>query len=124
MRIRWTPQTGSCVLALFVFITACGDRGGEQPIPPPKASLQSGAPRISTIQAPAAVRERVRTDRVAAHMVPEVVTAPGEVALDLKQVAKITSRIEGQADTIHVQLGDRVKPRQPLAAISSLSSIS
>jgi cobalt-zinc-cadmium efflux system membrane fusion protein len=49
-----------------------------------------------------------------------MVTAPGEVALDLKQVAKITSRIEGQVEKIHVQLGDRVKPGQPLAAIGSL----
>ena len=120
MRIRWTAQTGSCVLALFVFVTACGDRGSEQPTPPPKANPQSGAPRIKTIQAPAAVRDRVRTDTVAAHMVPEVVTAPGEVALDLKQVAKITSRIEGQVERIHVQLGDRVRRGQSLVAIDSL----
>ena len=26
MRISWTAQTGSCVLALFLFVTACGDR--------------------------------------------------------------------------------------------------
>ena len=120
MRIRWTAQTGSCVLALFVFVTACGDRGSEQPTPPPKASPQSAVPHITTIQAPAAVRDRVRTDTVAMHVVSEVVTAPGEVALDLKQVAKIMSRIEGQAQSIHVQLGDRVRRGQPLVAIDSL----
>ena len=54
------------------------------------------------------------------HSIPDIVTAPGEVALDLKQVAKITSRIEGQVEKIHVQLGDRVKPGQPLVAIGSL----
>lgn len=120
MRIRWTVQTGLGVLALFLFVTACGDRGREQPTPTLKASPQSGAPRISTIQAPAAVRERVRTDTVAMHVVPEVVTAPGEVALDLKQVAKIMSRIEGQVERIHVQLGDRVRRGQPLVAIESM----
>jgi cobalt-zinc-cadmium efflux system membrane fusion protein len=120
MRTRWTAQTGSGVLALFLFVTACGDRGSEQPTPPPKASPQSGAPRISTIQAPAAVRDRVRTDTVAMHVVPEVVTAPGEVALDPKQVAKIMSRIEGQVERIHVQLGDRVRRGQPLVAIESM----
>ena len=120
MSFRWTAQTGSCVLALFLFVTACGDRGSEQPTLASKANPQSGTLRISTIQAPATVRDRLRIDPVAAHMVPELVTAPGEVALDLKQVAKITSRIEGQVDKIHVQLGDRVKPGQPLAAISSL----
>ena len=120
MRIRWTAQTGSCVLALFLSVTACGDRGSEQPNPPPKASPESGVPRINTIQAPASVRDRVRTDRVAAHVVPEVVSAPGEVALDLKQVAKITSRIDGQVEQIHVQLGDRVRRGQPLLAIESL----
>ena len=120
MRTRWTAQTGSCVLALFLSATACGDRGSEQPAPSPKAIPQSGAPRISTIQAPAAVRDRVRTDTVAMHVVPELVTAPGEVALDLKQVAKIMSRIEGQVERIHVQLGDRVRRGQPLVAIESM----
>ena len=52
--------------------------------------------------------------------IPELVTAPGEVALDLKQVAKITSRIAGQVEQIHVQLGDRVKRGQRLVAIGSL----
>ena len=120
MRIRWTAQTGMCVLALVLLITACGDYSSESPASEPKASPQSGAPRIITIQPPVSVRGRIRIDPVAAHMVPEVVTAPGEVALDLKQVAKITSRIEGQVEKIHVQLGDRVKPGQPLAAIGSL----
>ena len=120
MKIRWTAQTGLCAFALVLFATACGDRSGESPAPASKAVPQSVAPGISTIQAPASVRDRVRINPVAAHMVPEVVTAPGEVALDLKQVAKITSRIEGQVMKIHVQLGDRVKPGQPLAAIGSL----
>ncbi len=120
MRARGTTRSVSYILALFLFVTACGDRSRESPASGPKTLSKSGAPRLSIIQAPAAVRDRVRINTVATHMVPEVVTAPGEVALDLKQVAKITSRIEGQVDKIHVQLGDRVKPRQPLAAISSL----
>lgn len=120
MSIRWTTQPESWVLALLLFLTACGDRGAEQPTPPPQASPQSGAPRTSTFQAPPAVRDRIRTDTVAAHVISEVVTAPGEVSLDLKQVAKITSRIEGQVQSIHVQLGDRVRRDQALVAIESL----
>jgi cobalt-zinc-cadmium efflux system membrane fusion protein len=120
MRTRWTAQTGSCVLTLLLLVTACGDRSSESPAAAPKAIPQSVAPRIGTIQAPPSVRDRVRIDTVAVHVVPEVVTAPGEVALDLKQVAQIMSRIEGQVEKIHVQLGDRVKPGQPLAAIGSL----
>ncbi|TKB78662.1 MAG: efflux RND transporter periplasmic adaptor subunit [Nitrospira sp.] len=69
---------------------------------------------------PQAVRDRLKTEPVALRAVVEAVTAPGEVALDLKQVAKITSRIEGQVERIHVQLGDRVRKGQPLAAIGSL----
>ncbi len=49
--------------------------------------------------------------------IPEMVAAPGEVALDLKQVAKVTSRIEGQVEHVHVQLGDHVRSGQPLVAI-------
>jgi hypothetical protein len=65
MRTKRTALT-ACVFALFLFVTACGDRGSEQPTSPPKANPQSGAPRISTIQAPASVQERVRTDVIAA----------------------------------------------------------
>lgn len=120
MRTRGSTQSGACLLTLCLFVTACGDRSTESVSSPAKINPQSGAPRIGTIQAPPSVRDRVRIDRVAVHVVPEVVTAPGEVALDLKQVAQITSRIEGQVEKIHVQLGDRVKPGQPLAAIGSL----
>ena len=120
MRTRGTAQTRSCVLALVLFVTACGDRESGQPTPPPKASLESDAPPMSTSQVPASVRDRVRTDVIGAHVVPDVVTAPGEVSLDLKQVAKIMSRIEGQVERIHVQLGDRVQRGQPLVAIESL----
>lgn len=119
MSFRRTAQTGSCVLMLFLFVTACGDRTNE-PASESKTNPQPVALHLSTIQAPASVRDRVRTDRVAIHVVSELVTAPGEVALDLKQVAKITSRIEGQVETIHVQLGDLVKPGQLLAAVGSL----
>lgn len=120
MSMRWTPQTGWCVLALFLFLPACGDRGSEPPTQSPKTSPPSVLPRLSAIQAPAAVRDRLRTDKIAMHVVPEVVTAPGEVSLDLKQVAKITSRIEGQVQSVYVQLGDRVHRGQPLLAIESL----
>ncbi|MFO0732664.1 MAG: biotin/lipoyl-binding protein [Nitrospiraceae bacterium] len=48
----------------------------------------------------------------------------GEVALDLRQVAKITSRIDGQIEQVHVQLGDRVKPGQPSPRSAACSSIS
>jgi cobalt-zinc-cadmium efflux system membrane fusion protein len=120
MRIRWPAHTGSLLLALYMFVTACGDRSSEPPAAAPKATAKSGGSLTNTIQAPKAVRDRLRTEALSARMVPDIVTAPGEVALDLNQVAKITSRIEGQVETIHVQLGDRVKPGQPLAAIGSL----
>ena len=120
MTTRRTTNTGSWVVAFLLLVTACGDQGGEPPALPMKRTTKPGIPRVNTIQAPPAVRDRLRIETVAAHVVPEVVTAPGEVALDLKQVAKITSRIEGQAEYIHVQLGDRVRRGQPLLAIESL----
>jgi cobalt-zinc-cadmium efflux system membrane fusion protein len=120
MSITRTAQTGPCLLALFLLLAACGDRGTEQPTPQQKTSPQSGAARTGIIQAPAAVRDRLHIETVAAHVVPEVVTAPGEVALDLKQVAKITSRLEGQVQSVYVQLGDRIKRDQPLIAIDSM----
>lgn len=118
MRRRTT--TSGIVAATLLLLAGCGDRGTEPPKHPPAAEPKAGMSDTRSIQPSSVVRDRLRTELVTLHPIPEVVTAPGEVALDLKQVAKITSRIEGQVETIHVQLGDRVKPGQPLAAIGSL----
>lgn len=117
MTIGWKMHTALQILVLAVSLVACGDRGSE---PPAREAPKTGAPTVNLIQVPAALRDRVRTDAVTVRLVPEVVTAPGEVALDLKQVAQITSRIEGQVVKIHAQLGDRVRSGQPLVAIASL----
>ena len=106
--------------ALLCLISACGDQGA----PPPKPATSTDTPTATgsnkAIHPPPAVQARLRTQPAALRTVPELVTAPGEVALDLKQVAKITSRIGGQVERIHVQLGDRVKKGQALVAIGSL----
>jgi len=107
-------------LVIVLPLVGCGDRGTERPERSPgvEHKLSTTAPHV--LEPPPSVRDRVRTESVTLRSIPEMVTAPGEVALDLKQVAKITSRLEGQADKIHVQLGDRVKAGQPLVAIRSL----
>ncbi len=117
MTMGWKTHMALQILVLAFSLVACGDRGSE---PPAREAPKMGAPTVNLIQVSAALRDRVRTDAVTARMVPEVVTAPGEVALDLKQVAKITSRIEGQVVKIYAQLGDRVRSGQPLVAIASL----
>lgn len=108
-------------IGLVTFLLAgCSDRGTDSTAPPANLSPRPDGAHDQTIQPPSAVRTRIKTDVVALRPVPEIVSAPGEVALDLKQVAQITSRIEGQIEQIHVQLGDRVKKGQALAAIVSL----
>ncbi|MGA6826301.1 efflux RND transporter periplasmic adaptor subunit [Nitrospira sp. NS4] len=117
--IRRTMPTGM-IIAAMLLLAGCGDRGTEPPAHPPAAARQPDQTGPRSIQPPQVVRDRLRTEPVTQHSIPELVTAPGEVALDLKLVAKITSRIAGQIEHIHVQLGDRVRPGQPLAAIGSL----
>ena len=108
------------ILGAVLLFTGCSDRGTDSQPGSSPAKSQSGGIQTRLIQPSPTVRERVKTQNVALRAVPEIVMAPGEVALDLKQVAKITSRIEGQIEQIHVQLGDRVKQGQSLAAIGSL----
>jgi len=116
---RRIPPIGT-LAATILLLAGCGDRGAEPPKHPPAVEHAPSTTSTRSLRPPSAVRDRLRTEPVNLHSIPEVVTAPGEVALDLKQVAKITSRIEGQIEKIHVQLGDRVKPGQPLVAIGSL----
>jgi membrane fusion protein, heavy metal efflux system len=112
--------TRRVIVAIMLFLAGCGDHGAEPSKSPSVAESKTSMTDTRLIHAPPAVQTRLRTDLVTLHPIPEVVTAPGEVALDLKQVAKITSRIEGQVEKIYVQLGDRVKRGQPLVAIGSL----
>ena len=120
---QWAARAGlgTAAVTIAILVSACGDRAVEQPakIPAEEVKTQS-EDRLLIIQAPPSIQHRLRTETVASRVIPEMVTAPGEVALDLKQVAKITSRIEGQVEHIHVQLGDRVRRGQPLLAIESL----
>lgn len=120
MKCRMRGYPWGLAVALAALLVSCSDRGPEKPALPPDSPVTSSTPSIRVVQPPVAVRNRLRTETVTAHKVPEVITAPGEVALDLKQVAKITSRIDGQVEQIHVQLGDRVRRGQPLLAIESL----
>lgn len=114
-RYRW-----SLMVALAMLLVGCGDReSGKSPVPQ-KSQSPTGTQSIRVVQPSAAVQGRIRTESVTARTVPEIVTAPGEVSLDLKQVAKVTSKIEGQVVRVHAQLGDRVRAGQPLVAIGSL----
>jgi membrane fusion protein, heavy metal efflux system len=106
--------------SIILLVAGCDNRSPESPSSGPKAESKPEATRARPLQPSDTVRQRLKTDAVTIRSVPETVTAPGEVALDLKQVAMITSRIQGQIEQIHVQLGDRVKKGQPLVAVGSL----
>ena len=120
---QWVARAGlvTAAVTIAILVPACGDRAVEPPakIPAEEVKTQPEG-RLPIIQPPPSIQHRLRTETVTSRVIPEMVTAPGEVSLDLKQVAKITSRIEGQVEHIHVQLGDRVRRGQPLLAIESL----
>ncbi|MCC6144625.1 MAG: efflux RND transporter periplasmic adaptor subunit [Candidatus Hydrogenedentes bacterium] len=114
------PATIALVPALLWTLAGCGD---QAPSPPASSAAREASAELGhspVIHPPPAVHARLHTQLAALRAVPQLITAPGEVALDLKQVAKITSRIGGQVERIHVQLGDRVKKGQALVAIGSL----
>ena len=113
-------MTIGMVPALLWLLSGCSDQGTPPPKPATTGEAQTITGSSKAIHPPPAVQARLRSEPAALRAVPTLITAPGEVALDLKQVAKITSRIGGQVERIHVQLGDRVKKGQALVAIGSL----
>lgn len=120
---QWAARAwmGAVAMAIAILVSACGDRAVEPPAKnPAEVIITQSEDHTPIIQPPANIQQRLRTETIVSRVIPEMVTAPGEVALNLRQVAKITSRIEGQVEHIHVQLGDRVRSGQPLLAIESL----
>jgi len=120
---KWFPLLGLSVLITM----GCSD-------PPPPADTTPGEKtaastpagpagqtfHVDVNQIPKQARQRIRLTEVKERLTPHSVSAPGNVALDLAQVAKVSSRIPGQVDKVMVQLGNRVRRNQPLAAVESM----
>ncbi|RMH32552.1 MAG: hypothetical protein D6690_13780 [Nitrospirae bacterium] len=129
------PHTRSMIRSMLIFLfslllagSGCADSTQNASAPlsskPSNESAQRPAnePRapLALITLPPTVNDQIRTAVATTRELPQVITAPGEVALDLTRVARIFSRIEGQVERLFVRLGDRVNQNQPLAAIGSL----
>lgn len=118
-RWKWFPLL--CLIGLVQM--GCSD---PQPpgAPPPEKDVASLPPTpgqtFHVDHLPEQARQRIRIEEVKERLTPHTVSAPGNVALDLAQVAKVSSRIPGQVDKIMVQLGNRVQKDQPLAAVASM----
>ncbi len=108
------------ILLPFLLIQACSD----SPEPPTDVASQGaetpGATNPSPLHLTESAQQRIKTAPVEERMLSKTITAPGNVALNLAKMAKISSRIEGQAEQVFVQLGNRVKKGDPLVAIGSL----
>ena len=109
------------LLLTGMFPVGCSD---SQPIVAPPPDQKTAAPppehTLHVDHIPDQARQRIRTQEVKERLTPHSVSAPGHVALDLAQVAKVSSRIPGQVDKIMVQLGSHVKKQEPLAAVESM----
>lgn len=95
--------------------TAEKSTGASSPSSPPGQTFH-----VDMDQVPQQARQRIHSEEAKERLTPHSVSAPGNVALDLSQVAKVSSRIPGQVDKIMVQLGNRVQKGQPLAAVESM----
>jgi RND family efflux transporter MFP subunit len=102
-------------------LMSCSDP--QTPVAPPsntEGSLPAEYLPIQVDQLPEQARQRIHVEVIAERLMPNVFTAPANVALNLEQVAKVSSRISGQIDTIFVTLGTQVTKNQPLAAVESM----
>lgn len=116
---RWGWALLLCLFGLFPM--ACSD--SQSPGTTPPVSDMADSPPVQTFHVdriPDQARQRIRIEEVKERLTPYSVSAPGNVALDLSQVAKVSSRIPGQVDRIMVRLGNRVQKDQPLAAVESM----
>ena len=116
-----SPPKHRLIILVFLslWLAACSD----QPVAPPTAKEEPPPLESTSIQVdqlPEQARQRIHVEVIAERLMPYLFTAPANVALDLAQVAKVSSRIPGQIDTIFVTLGTRVTKDQPLAAVESM----
>lgn len=113
--IPWWP-----IVFVFLLTVGCSEETppASEPTSVSPSEGKSQQPHIAKV--PEQIRGRLSTEIVQKKSFPQSFTAPGEVTLDLKRVAKVSSRIEGQVEKVFVHLGERVRLDQPLLAIGSL----
>lgn len=108
------------LLVGVLFLFGCSDDARQASEVQTSDAEPASSLSTEIVQIPHQAKDRVKTDLVKEQLVPRMLTVPAEVALDLTRVAKISSRIEGLAERVFVQLGDRVRRDQPLVAVGSL----
>ena len=116
---RWFPVL--CLIGLLPL--GCSDPQPPVATSPNTEVVVPTSPPGQTFhvdRVPDQARQRIRIEEVKERLTPHSVSAPGNVALDLAHVAKVSSRIPGQVDKIMVQLGNRVTKDQPLVAVESM----
>ena len=113
---------GLLLIGFMAWGSSCSESAQEAPPSSPTSSStdQKTMPASPLVQVPPEARHRVKVEMVKERLVPQTITAPGEVSLDLTRVAHVSSRIEGQADQVFGKLGDRVTKGQALVAIGSM----
>ena len=119
-KLRKLLEIGLWLFVSLLILSTCGERPDEEAKVKKSGEQTREALVQSLVQVPPQVQARILTEMVTEQLMPQIVTAPGSVALDLTRVAKISSRIEGIVERVFVQLGDRVRRDQPLVAIGSL----
>jgi len=108
------------LMTLVVLITACSDATPDSPSPAASSPATSPSTSSHIIHIPEPLQSKIQTQVATITQAPHTINAPGEVALDLNRVAKVSSRINGQIEEVFVQLGQRVEKGQPLLAIGSM----
>ena len=108
------------ILLPLLLVQACSDSPEPAKEVRSEVAETSKASSPSPLQLPASAQQRIKTALVTKRMLSKAITAPGRVALDLANMAKVSSRIEGQVEKVFVQLGNHVKTGDPLLAIGSL----
>lgn len=103
----------AALVAAVAVWRACAGRGGSEAQEPSAqggtVALGEAAQKQAGISVEA-VRQLTRADRV---------EAPGVLALDEKRTARLGSTVEGMVTRAIAEVGDRVRPGQPLAEMMS-----
>ena len=108
------------ILLSLLLVLGCSESSTQESEDQRRTEQTASSLSPDLVQVPVQIRDKIQSDVITEQLIPQTVTAPGEVALDLAKVAKISSRIGGQVEKTFVELGDRVQQGQPLVAIGSL----
>ena len=123
MLISLTARAALLSALIVLVLTGCGagnDAGGSSPAASAEPVAHADEPGALQLSEAERQRAGIVVQQVVSQTIKDQLILTANIVANQERLAHVTPRVEGKLVQVPAKLGDKVKPRQPLAVIDSI----